>query len=339
MSAVKQLAVKTNVETACASLGMPKATFYRWLSRDAAGGTIKKEVKPPLALSNEERLNVLGILNSERFVDYSPGEVYSILLDEGEYYCSIRTMYRILADAGELTYRRQRQRDLTKYTKPELLATKPNEVWSWDITKLKGPKKWSYFHLYSIIDIYSRYTVGWMVADRESAQLAEQLISETCRKQGVQPAQLTLHADRGASMKSKLVAQLLADLGVTKTHNRPYTSNDNPFSESQFKTLKYCPAFPQNFGCLEDAKSFCRAFYCWYNNEHRHSGINWLTPDMVHNGKAVAVLEQREKTLSTAFKKHTKRFKNRKPSAGKLHEKVWINPPRTSEDKEGEMMA
>lgn len=333
MVATEELGRQTDIQSACIALGLPRATYYRW--RDARGQS-KNEVdrkKSPLALSTEERQQVLDILNSERFVDYSPGEVYAILLDEGEYYCSLRTIYRILSDANELKRRRQQRRDRSKYSKPELLATRPNQVWSWDITKLKGLQKWSYFYLYAIIDIYSRYTVGWMVANRESAVLAERLISQTCAKQNIERGMLTIHADRGSSMKSKLVAQLMADLGITKTHSRPYTSDDNPFSESQFKTLKYCPQFPDKFGCIEDASAFCRRFYSWYNNEHRHSGINWLTPKMVHYGEADKVLEQRNRTLAAAFDKHPERFKGRLPSAGQLHQAVWINPPENQSRK------
>ncbi len=228
------------------------------------------------------------MLNSTRFADKAPAEVYATLLDEKTYLCSIRTMYRVLAANGQVRERRK-QLHHPNYTKPELLATGPNQVWSWDITKLRGPAKWTYFHLYVILDIFSRYVVGWMIAENESAALANRLIAETVGKEELtveQLEQLTLHADRGTSMKSKLVAQLLADLGVTKTHSRPHTSNDNPFSESQFKTLKYRPEFPGRFGCLEDARSFCRSFFPWYNTEHRHHGIALLTPLQVHQGRA-----------------------------------------------------
>ena len=235
-------------------------------------------------------------------------------------------MYRILADENELKERR-RQRKKGNYQKPELLATAPNQVWSWDITKLLGPRKWSYFYLYVILDIFSRYVVGWMLADRESAELAKRLILTSCKQQAILDGQLTLHADRGASMKSKPVAFLLADLGVTKTHSRPYTSDDNPFSESQFKTLKYCPQFPERFGCIEDARAFCRAFFRWYNNEHRHSGINRLTPNALHHGYAKKVLEKRNQVLFKAFERHPERFKNKAPTAGDIPSAVWINKP------------
>ncbi len=332
MEAVTDLAKKTDIKEACTALIMSSAIYYRW--RKAAANTSPKQKArriPPLKLSMEERQEVLITLNSERFVDQSPGEIHSILLDEGVYHCSERTMYRVLSAENQVRERRK-QRRTNNYKKPELIATAPNEVWSWDITKLRGPKKWTYFYLYVILDIFSRYVVGWMVADREADSLAEQLISETCHKQGIQPAQLTLHADRGASMKSKRVAFLLADLGVTKSHSRPYTSDDNPFSEAQFKTLKYCPEFPERFGCIEDAKVFCRAFFKWYNNEHRHSGINRLTPLMVHSGSAPRILKQRNNVLSEAFKQHPERFKYREPDAGSLHQAVWVTPPK----KEGE---
>lgn len=330
MEAVNHLARKTDIKTACAALGMPRATYYRW--QQGADSSEEKAIRvPPLKLSPQERQDVLTILNSDRFVDQSPGEIHSILLDESQYLCSERTMYRILAEKHQVRERRH-QRRKHHYKKPELLATGPNEVWSWDITKLKGPKKWTYFYLYVILDIFSRYVVGWMVADREADSLAEQLIAEAARKQHIRPAQLTLHADRGASMKSKRVAYLLADLGVTKSHSRPYTSDDNPFSESHFKTLKYCPEFPERFGCSEDAKAFCRAFFKWYNNEHRHSGMNRLTPQMVHYGKAEKVLKHRNRVLADAFAKHPERFKHRIPDAGELHQAVWINPPENAKE-------
>lgn len=331
MIATVELSKQTDVQSACDALGVPRANYYRWQNKENHVPSKHKVVVPsPLALSDLERQTVLNTLHSKRFIDSSPGEVFSTLLDEGQYLCSERTMYRILSAEGEVKERRKQRRDNQKYQKPELLATGPNQVWSWDITKLKGPVKWSYFHLYVILDIYSRYVVGWMIAERESAVLAQRLIAQTCEKEKIQEGQLTIHADRGASMKSKLVAHLLAELGVTKTHNRPYTSNDNPFSESQFKTLKYCPAFPERFGCIEDAGAFCRAFFKWYNNEHRHSGINRLTPKMVHCGKAEGVLAHRNKVFEEAFKKHPKRFKHRLPDAGQLPTEVWINPPKMS---------
>jgi len=281
--------------------------------------------RSPRALSAEERIRVLETLNSKTYQDLAPAEVYAGLLDRGEYLCSIRTMYRIL-DANTQVRERRDQRRHPSYTKPELLATGPGQLWSWDITKLKGPQKWSYFHLYVIIDVFSRYVVGWMVAEKESAALAKRFLAETVGKELDDASELTVHADRGTSMRSKMVAHLLADLGVTKTHSRPYTSNDNPFSESQFKTLKYRPGFPGNFGCLEDAKVFCRPFFRWYNNEHHHHGLALLTPADVHLGRSEAVLAERQQALDRAYAAHPERF-TKPPVVPTLAREVWINPP------------
>jgi putative transposase len=278
-------------------------------------------------LAIEEQRNVIEILHSERFQDKAPYEIYATLLDEGHYLCSIRTMYRILATCHGSVTERRRIVSRSHYVRPELIATAPNQVWSWDITKLKGPEKWTYFYLYVIIDIFSRYVVGWMVAHREQDILARRLISETSLKHGIEPGQLTVHADRGSSMKSKVVAHLLADLGITKTHSRPYQSNDNPFSEAQFKTLKYCPEFPERFGSIHDARSFCQPFFTWYNNEHRHSGIALMTPEQVHYGMAHQVQQSRAKTLKDAFIRHPDRFKGKIPKPLSLPEAVWINKP------------
>lgn len=329
MSQVKILSENNGVERACHVLGVPRATYYRQQKKLHVNDPDfeKRPRKSPLALSEQERQEVLSLARSERFIDASLGTMFATLLDENRYICSERTMYRILEQADELRERRKQRRTNQHYKKPELLATAPNELWSWDITKLKGPRKWTYYYLYAIIDVYSRYIVGWLVADREASHLAEQLIAQTCDKQKIDRDQLTLHADRGSSMRSKPVAHLLSDLGVTKTHSRPYTSNDNPFSESQFKTMKYCPQFPGQFGCIQDAKAFCRQFFRWYNDEHRHSGINRLTPRSVHYGYAEKVLESRNRVLAAAFEKHPNRFKFRKPHAGELPNEVWINPP------------
>jgi putative transposase len=270
---------------------------------------------------------------SDRFMDQAPHEVYATLLDDGQYLCSVRTMYRILEAEGELRERSDQSRH-PAYQKPELLAGAPNEVWSWDITKLLGPVKWSYYYLYVILDIFSRYVVGWMVAEGESAELAERLIAETCDKQQIQPGSLTLHADRGSSMKSKPVAGLMADLGVTKTHSRPHVSNDNPFSEAQFKTLKYRPEFPERFGSLPDARSFCREFFSWYNCEHHHTGIGLLTPKMVHYGVAPKVIAARDRVLRAAYEAHPERFVRGIPKAPRLPAAVWINPPAKTETEQ-----
>jgi transposase InsO family protein len=287
----------------------------------------KERPKPPLALTEKEEKAVLEELHSRRFQDKAPQEVYAALLDEGRYLCSIRTMYRILEKHNELKERRQ-QVDRSHYVKPELLATGPNQVWSWDITKLKGPAKWTYFYLYVILDIFSRYVVGWMVAERESSALATRLIWETCEKQGIIDGQLTIHADRGSSMRSKPVAHLLADLGVTRTHTRPYTSNDNPYSESNFKTYKHCPEFPGRFGSIQHSRDFSRYFIGWYNTEHRHTGLNLLTPEQVHYGEGEKVIESRNQVLHQAYMRHPKRFKHKAPKHAPLPQEVWINKPQ-----------
>jgi putative transposase len=278
-------------------------------------------------LSAEEGAAVLAALHSPRFRDRAPAEVFATLLDEGVYLASERTMYRLLAAAAQNGERRN-QLVYPAYAKPELLATAPNEVWSWDITKLLGPAKWTYFYLYVILDIFSRYVVGWMVAHRELASLAERLIAETVAKQAIPAGRLTVHADRGSSMTSKPVAFLLADLGITKTHSRPHVSDDNPFSEAQFKTLKYCPEFPGRFAAIEAARAFCQPFFRWYNAEHRHSGIGMLTPEMVHFGRAEAVLAQRGRVLAEAYAAHPERFVRRPPEPPAHPTAAWINPPK-----------
>ncbi len=325
MAAATVLSPELGIAPACEALGLGRSTFYR--RRDLGqDDRIVSRPQPPRALKTGERQEALALLHSERFVDKAPREVYATLLDEGAYLCSPSTMYRLLAQEGEVRERRHQLRH-PHYQKPELLATAPNQVWSWDITKLLGPVKWTYFYLYVILDIFSRYVVGWMVAHQESGALAKRLISATCEKQGIIPGQLTIHADRGTSMKSKPVAFMLADLGVTKTHSRPHVSNDNPFSESQFKTLKYRPEFPARFGSIQDSRVFCCQFFPWYNTEHRHQGIALLTPEMVHYGRAEAVIIARQKVLDTAYANHPERFVRKPPVALPLPEAVWINPP------------
>jgi len=277
-------------------------------------------------VSEGERRVVLDLLHSERFIDTAPAEIYATLLDEGTYFCSQRTMYRILEEAGEVRERRDQLRH-PSYSKPELLATGPNQVWSWDITKMKGPKKWTCFYLYVILDIFSRHVTGWMLAHRESAALARRLLLETIEQEGVDEGQLIVHADRGSSMRSKGVAQLLADLGVTKSHSRPHVPNDNPFSESQFKTLKYRPEFPDRFGSYEATLGFCRGFFHWYNHEHRHNGIAMLTPTDVHHGRAEEIIQARQLVLDAAYQSHPERFVNGSPTTPSLPRAVWINSP------------
>jgi len=309
IAAVTTLAPPIGVAAACAGLGLPRASFYRQRARQAQPVAAPRPRRVSArALGASERQAVLDLLRSDRFVDLAPAEVYAALLDEGTYLCSIRTMYRILDSQNEVRERRNQLRH-PHYQKPELLALEPNEVWSWDITKLMGPAKWRYFYLYVIIDIFSRRVVGWCVADCESAVVFKALFDDTIEKHAVPPGRLTLHADRGAPMKAKLTVQLLADLGVTRSHGRPHTSSDNPFSESHFKTLKYRPEFPQRFGCIEDAKAFCRRFFSWYNQDHHHAGIGLMTPDQVHYGQADAVHDARQDTLDDAFRKHPERLR------------------------------
>jgi len=326
MKAAEQLSEHTSVSTACESLGVPRSSFYR--ARQPKSEP-KPRPTPEWALTQEEKELVRQTLNSERFQDSAPRQVYATLLDDGEYLCSWRTMYRILDEYKEVRERRNQLRH-PNYIKPELLATGPNQLWSWDITKLKGPAKWTYYYLYTILDVFSRYVPGWLIAECESATLAKQLIAESCAKQGIGLDQLTLHADRGSAMISKAVAQLLADLGVTKTHSRPYVSNDNPYSEAQFKTMKYRPDFPERFGSIQDARAWARTFFHWYNHEHYHSGLSLLTPVTVHYGQAQAVLEQRQRVLQTAYVAHPERFVRGEPKPPSLPTEVWINEPQSS---------
>jgi putative transposase len=326
MKAANQLSERVGVSAACEALGVPRSSLYR--ARQP-----KREPEPrptpARALTPAEKDQVCQALNSERFQDCAPREVYATLLDEGEYLCSLRTMYRILKERQQVRERRNLLRHPT-YTKPELLATGPNQLWSWDLTKLRGPVKWTYYYLYTILDVFSRYVVGWLIAERESASLAEQLIAETCTKQGIESAQLTLHADRGSSMTSKTVALLLADLGVTKTHSRPHVSNDNPYSESQFKTMKYRPDYPDRFGSIQDARAWARAFFHWYNHEHHHTGLGLMTPVTVHYGRALHVTEQRQEVLQAAYAAHPERFVRGIPEPPSLPAEVWINKPPSS---------
>lgn len=326
MSAAAQAIPELGPVAACESLGVSRASLHRLRNPPPPWPEQRYRPSPPRALTAEERVAVLGHLHAERFQDRSPAEVYSTLLDEGVYCCSIRTLYRILAEQGEVRERRD-QLAHPAYQKPQLLATAPNQLWSWDITKLLGPAKWTYFYLYVILDVFSRYVVGWMVADREGKELARQFIAQTCGKQQISLGQLTLHADRGSSMTSKPVALLLADLGVTKTHSRPHVSDDNPFSESHFKTLKYRPDFPDRFGSRQHARAFCHQFFSWYNTEHHHSALGLLTPEVVHTQRAEHVRGLRQLTLDAAFAAHPERFVRKPPQPPPLPSEVWINPP------------
>ena len=369
MASTTELAPVVGVTAACQALGVARASYYRHAWRrhepvaplsppsprnEGAAGERSELTGPgptpegsapapdaaatsaaplprvhPRALSTPERTAVLDVLHSPRFQDAAPAAVYATLLDEGTYLASERTMYRLLAADGETRPRRDQLVHPT-YQQPELLATAPNQVWSWDITKLLGPAKWTYFYLYVILDVYSRYVVGWMIAHREQAELAERLIAETIAKQELPAGQLTLHADRGSSMTSKPVAFLLADLGVTKTHSRPHVSNDNPYSEAQFKTLKYRPDFPACFASMEEARAFCQDFFRWYNAEHRHSGIGLLTPEVVHYGQAHDAYDARAQVLATAFAAHPERFVRQPPRPPQLPTAAWINPPQST---------
>jgi len=312
---------------ACIALGVSRASVQRRRARLIAPAAVSRpRPKPARALTVPQRQAVLDLLHAPRFADQAPAEVYASLLDEGVYHCSIRTMYRVLDQNHEVRERRNQLRHPV-YRKPELLAERPNQVWSWDITKLMGPTKWSYFYLYVILDIFSRRVVGWCVADAESAVLFRPLLDDAIAKHHVPPGQLTLHADRGGPMKAKATALLLADLGVSRSHNRPHTSNDNPFSESHFKTLKYQPRFPKRFGCIEDAKSFCRGFFDWYNKDHHHAGIGLMTPDQVHYGQTDAVHAVRQDTLDRAFRDTPQRFVNKSPIPPNKPTAAWINPP------------
>lgn len=325
MEVVERLGTEVGIKPACQALGVARASLYRFRCHPAATPCRARRASPR-ALSEPERQQVLEVLHSPRFRDASPSQVYATLLDEGTYLCSPRTMYRLLSRHGEVRERRA-QLSHPRYRKPELLATAPNQVWSWDITKLLGPAKWTYYYLYVILDIFSRYVVGWMLAERETAILAQQLIAQTLSRFQIPPGQLILHADRGPSMRAKSLALLLADLGVGKTHNRPYTSSDNPYSESQFKTLKYHPDFPHRFGSIQDGRVFCRGFFHWYNQEHRHSGLALLTPATVHFGRTGEVLAQRAQVLTTAYRAHPERFNGRPPVLKAPPDQVWINPP------------
>ena len=326
--AVATLTPAVGTVRACRAVGQPRSSWYRRhrQSRPPSRPPRPAPAPQPRALQAAERQQVLDTLHDERFWDTAPASVYATLLDEGSYLCSPSTMYRLLRAQGE-TGDRRRHATHPARVKPELVATAPNQCWSWDITKLAGPAKWTWYYLYVLLDIYSRYVVGWMVAHREAAALAERLLAEAITAQGVKPAQLAVHADRGTSMTSKPVAMLLADLGVTRSHSRPHVPDDNPYSESQFKTLKHHPSFPDRFGCIQDARAFCQGFFGWYNHEHRHSGIALLTPADVHHGRASQVITARAAVLDGAYAKHPERFVRKPPQPPRLSEAVWINKP------------
>lgn len=313
----------------CISLGVPRASYYRGVRRKMHPVGTRRRPTPARALSAEERQRVLDELHADRFVDLAPAQVYAALLDEGRYLCAERTMYRILAAHREVRERRAQRRHPV-YTAPELLATAPNQLWSWDITKLKGPQTWSWFQLYVVLDVFSRYVVGWTLAPYESGALAEELIATCCVRERIPPGQLTIHADRGAAMTAKPVAHLLADLGIVQSHSRPHVSNDNPYSEAHFKTLKYRPNFPARFGSLEDARAHCTDFFAWYNTEHYHSALGLQTSYDVHHRLADARNTARAQVLSRAWRTHPERFVQRPPTPLPVPTSAWINPPKST---------
>ena len=328
MPFVLELAPVVGLVAACATLAVSRATFYRRQQPlDPRGARAPSQ----RALLPEERANVLATLNSERFADKAPAQVYADLLDDEKYLCSVRTMYRILAASGEVRERRDHLRH-PHYAKPELLATAPNQVWSWDISKLKGPTKWIYFHLYVVLDIFSRYVVGWMVAPRESAALGQQLVRTACEQQRIEPGQLTVHADRGSPMVAKSTALLYADLGIGKSHSRPHVSNDNPFSEAHFRTVKYRPEMPDRFGSIQHARAAVGPLLHWYNHEHKHSSLAHLTPADVHHGRADVIIAARQLVLDAAHAAHPERFVHGRPQHPRPPAAAWINPPPTTQE-------
>lgn len=318
---------EVGVSEACRVLGVPRSSVYRARRPEAEPAP---RPTPKRAMSAEEKAQVRAVLNSERFCDSSPREVYATLLDEGVYYCHWRTMYSILDEHNEVCERRKQRRH-PKRVKPELRAKEPNQIWSWDITQLRGPGH--FYYLYTIIDIFSRYVTGWMIANRESGELAKKLIAETCAKQGIKRAQLILHSDRGSAMRSKTVKELLQDLGVIKSHSRPYTPTDNPYSESQFKTMKYRPDYPGEFTGLTHARGWARAFFRWYNQEHHHTGLALMTPAAVHYGQAESVQEQRQRVLDKAYEAHPERLVGGRPTPPQIPREVWINQPQIEQDE------
>jgi putative transposase len=324
---VEELAQEIPLTAACQAFGFARSSLYRLRQAPNPKTETPKSNEHHRALSEIERAQVLDTLHSQRFQDSPPRQVWATLLDEGEHLCSVSTMYRILKEQGESQERRD-QRTHPTYARPELLATAPNQLWSWDITWLRGPQRLDYYYLYVILDVFSRYVVGWMVAEEESADLAQCLIAESCRKWAIPPDTLTLHADRGAPMTSKAVAQLLEDLGVGKSHSRPYISNDNPYSEAQFKTMKYRPDYPDRFPDMDQARAWAVPFFDWYNNQHRHSSLGLMTPEMVHFGRSAQVTQQRTQVLQAAYERHPERFVKGISQPPRLPEAVWINPPR-----------
>jgi putative transposase len=336
--------VHVGASAACRVLGVPHTTYYRHKRPVRVGKITSTQTcrVPGRGLTQDEQQKVISDLNSDRFKDMAPPQVYSTLLDEGVFHCSLSTMYRLLRKRGEINERR-RQRTHVPAQRPELLATGPNQVWSWDITKLKGPQRWTYFHLFVVIDVFSRFVVGWCISKKSNAFIAEAMLQDAIIREKVKPGELTIHADNGGEMTSITVAELLTDLGVVKSHSRPHTSNDNPYSESHFKTMKYRPEIPARFESDEEARSIFRDLFHWYNQVHRHSGLAMLTPATVHAGKAQEVTRARAEVLSAAYSAHPERFVNKPPVPNAPPTEVWINPPSTcpepSRDGSGQTVA
>jgi len=322
----EDLTQTTSITAACMALQVPRSALYR-ARRPRPRSSLVATPGNRRALNADEAAQVRTTLNSERFQDDAPREVYATLLDEGRDLCSVATMYRVLRENQEIRERRNQLRH-PAYAKPKLLAIAPNQVWTWDITQLLGPVKWTYFYLYVVLDLFSRFGVGWLITERESAELAQVLIAESCARESIQPNQLTIHADRGGPMTAKPLALLLADLGVTPSHSRPHVSNDNPFSEAQFKTLKYQPNYPKRFGSQAEARAWAHGFFRWSNAEHHHSGIGWLTPAAVHSGQAAQLWQNRQAVLHQAYAAHPERFVKGRPIPPALPTAVWINPPK-----------
>lgn len=335
--AIAELSSLVGVRAACRALGEPQACFYRRHRQSPLPARRSAPARPPAArrpqpraLSEPERARVLQTLDSPEHVDQAPRTVHATLLDQGVYLCSPSTMYRLLRAAGQVRERR-RQATHPALKKPELLAGHPNQVWSWDISKLKGPVKWSYFYLYVLIDIFSRYVVGWTLAGVESQDVAKVLVAETLSREHLEAGQITLHSDRGAVMTASPFVMLLTDLGIEISYSRPHTPNDNPYSEAHFKTFKYRPAYPARFGCIEDAHAWCAHFFDWYNEQHLHSGIGFHTPSDVHHGRAAAVRAHRALTLNAAYLAHPERFVRKRPEPPALPAAAWINQPQPAE--------
>lgn len=334
---MKELAPQVGKVSACAALILPRSTFYRLQKPVAAAPTERARRLSPRALTAHEKETVLDLLNSERFQDQAPRETYATLLDDGLYVCHWRSMYRFLAENQQVSERRN-QLVHPPAPRPELVATAANQLWSWDITKLLGPTKRTSYYLYVILDVYSRYVPGWLLTECESEELAKELVMQTCAKQKIPLGQLTLHADRGSAMISKPLALLLADLGITKSHARPHVSNDNPYSEAHFKTMKYRPDYPEFFGSLVDARAWAQPFFQWYNHEHKHSALGLLPPAVVHYGQAPTVLRARQQVLHQAYVAHPERFVKGPPTLATLPQEVWINRPQPVLDLTSELL-